>query len=129
MGSNLAVPDAFVQMDSRSVRPRLENAVMERKRTDHPFVEEVPRLLEERDLSIRALARRAAVTDAHLSRVLRQVNYKTPSADLARRIAIALDLPEDYFPEFREAFVIDEVRRDPRLREQLYARLRRPPRR
>jgi len=87
-------------------------------------VETVPVLLEERGLSIRALAQRAGVTDAHLSRVLRAVNYKTPSADLARRVAVALDLPEDYFPEFREAFVIEKIRRDARLREQLYKRLR-----
>jgi hypothetical protein len=55
------------------------------------------------------------------------VNYKTASADLARRVAIALDVPEDYFPEFREAFVIERIRRDPRLREKLYKELRNRP--
>jgi hypothetical protein len=50
-----------------------------------PFVEEVPRLLRERGLSIRALAREVGVTDGHLSRVLRRVNYKTPGPELARR--------------------------------------------
>jgi len=103
--------------------PILESVA--RKRTEQPFVQKVPQLLVERGLSIRALARRAGVTDAHLSRVLRQVNYKTPSGDLARRVAIAFDLPEDYFPEFREAFVIDVVRGDARRREELYERLRR----
>lgn len=100
---------------------------MARQRTDQPFVIEVPRLLAEQQLSLRALARMTGVTDAHLSRVLRQVNYKTPSADLARRVAAALDLPEDYFPEFREGFVIEQVKRNPRLREELYKRLRRRP--
>ncbi len=52
------------------------------------------------------------------------MNYKTPSAELARRVAVALGLPEDYFPEFREAFVLERVRSDPRLREQLYKRFR-----
>ena len=37
---------------------------------DRPFVEEVPRLLRERGLSIRALAREVGVTDGHLSRVI-----------------------------------------------------------
>lgn len=97
---------------------------MPEERTDRAFVDEVPRLLQERALSIRALAREAGVTDAHLSRVLRQMNYKTPSAELARRVAVALGLPEDYFPEFREAFVLERVRSDPRLREQLYKRFR-----
>jgi transcriptional regulator with XRE-family HTH domain len=69
------------------------------------------------------VARTAGVTDAHLSRVVRQVNYKSPSGDLARRVALALGLPEDYFPEFREAYVIDRVKRDPKLRERLYKRL------
>lgn len=92
-------------------------------RTDRPFIDEVPKLLRERGWSIRELARRADVTDAHLSRVLRRASYKTPSADLARRVALAFDLPLDYFPEFREAFVIERVQRDARLRDDFYRRL------
>lgn len=95
---------------------------MAQRRTNQPFVVEVPRLLEERGLSIRALAREAGVTDAHLSRVLRQVNYKTPSADLAGRVARALKLPMDYFPEYREGLVLDVLHGDPRLRDELYDR-------
>jgi len=97
------------------------------KRTQRSFVEEVPALLEARHLSLRALARQAGVTDAHLSRVLRQVNYKTPSAELTKRVAVALELPEDYFPEYRESLVIERIRRDPHLRERLYSRLRGQP--
>jgi transcriptional regulator with XRE-family HTH domain len=88
--------------------------------TNERFSDQVPRLLHERGLSIRALARAAGVTDAHLSRVLRRVNYKTASTDLARRVALALDLPVDYFPEFREGVVIDRVKHDPKLRDRLY---------
>jgi transcriptional regulator with XRE-family HTH domain len=91
-------------------------------RTNQPFVTEVPKLVKARDLSLRELARRAGVDDAHLSRVLRQVNYKTPSAELTRRVAVALELPEDYFPEFREWLVIDRIKRSPRIREELYKR-------
>jgi transcriptional regulator with XRE-family HTH domain len=83
-------------------------------------MDEVPSLLRERELSIRALARRVGVTDADLSRVLREVSYKTPSADLARRVAVALDLPPDYFPEYREGVVVERVRRDAKLRDRLY---------
>lgn len=81
-------------------------------------------MLKERNLSLRALARKTGVTDSHFSRVLRLANYKSPSPELARKVALALDLPEDYFPEFREAFVVERIRRDPQLREQLYTRLR-----
>jgi transcriptional regulator with XRE-family HTH domain len=66
------------------------------------------------------------VTNAHLSRLLRGVGYRTrPSADLARRVAIALGLPADYFCEYREAAVIEEIKRNPQLREELYERLKR----
>jgi len=76
-------------------------------------------------MSLRGLARKVGVTDSHLSRVLRRVRYQTPSADLARRVAVALDLPPDYFPEYREGFVIDQVKKRPRTRDRLYEELRR----
>jgi transcriptional regulator with XRE-family HTH domain len=86
-------------------------------------VDELPRLLEERGMSLRALARQVGVTDAHLSRVLRRADYKTVSGALAGRVAEALGLPKDYFPEYRETFVIGQVRADRRLRDELYERL------
>lgn len=83
-------------------------------------------------MSIRALAREIGINDSHLSRVLRRADYKTPSPELTSKVAIALGLPPDYFAEFRESFVVDRIRSDPALRNQLYARLRhrspRPPR-
>ena len=90
-----------------------------------PFVDELPAILEERKLSIRALALSAGVSPSHLTRVLRQRDYKTPSAELCRRIAQALDLPDDYWPEYRERVVTDRVRNDPELREELYRRFAR----
>ena len=88
-----------------------------------PFIEEVPHLLAERGMSLRALARAAGVDHGHLSRVLRREAYKTPSAELTGRVAEALALPRDYFPEFREAFVVRRVQEDEALREGLYRRL------
>jgi transcriptional regulator with XRE-family HTH domain len=96
------------------------------KRTERSFVEELPSLLHEREMSLRALAREVGVTDAHLSRLLRGVGYRTrPSSELARRVALALELPADYFPEYRETVVIELIKRDPKLREELYERLKR----
>lgn len=92
-------------------------------RSQRRLVEELPEILKARDLSIRALAIRAGVSPSHLGRVLRQSDYKTPSVELCRRLAQALDLPEDYWPEYRERVVVDRVRSDPALREELYARL------
>jgi transcriptional regulator with XRE-family HTH domain len=95
------------------------------KKTDRAFTEEVPRLLAQHGMSIRALAAVVGVSDSHLSRVLRRADYKTPSPDLTKRVAEAFDMPADYFPEYREAFVIDQIRSDARLRNELYARLTR----
>lgn len=89
-------------------------------RTDRPFPEELPRLLQERGLSLRSLGERVGVTGAHLSRVVRGVNYKSVSGDLAGRVAVALGLPRDYFPEYREAAVVERIRRDPAYRDKLY---------
>ena len=60
-------------------------------------------------MSVTALAARAGVSQPHLSRVLRRRDYKSVSGELAGRVARALDLPEDYFPEFRERVVMDEI--------------------
>jgi len=95
------------------------------KTTDRPFVEEVPRLLEKSGMSIRALAASVGVSDSHLSRVLRGVDYKTPSTDLMRRVARSFNLADDYFPESREAWLIERIKGDPGLRDSLYARLMR----
>jgi transcriptional regulator with XRE-family HTH domain len=94
-------------------------------RTQRPFADELPRLLDQRQLSIRGLARMVGVSDAHLSRVLRRASYKTISGDLARRIALALDLDEGYFIEARQRYIIDRIEREPRLRDRLYDELHR----
>jgi hypothetical protein len=57
--------------------------------------------------------------------MLRRQPGKRPSGDLAQRIAKALGLPADYFPEARLARVIEQVSRDGNLRDQLYDRLKR----
>jgi transcriptional regulator with XRE-family HTH domain len=97
--------------------------------TDTPFTEELPRLLRERGMSLRALAAMLGISDSHLSRVVRRADYKTPSADLTKRVAVALGLPSDYFPEFREAYVLEQIKSDSRLRNDLYVRLSRERRR
>lgn len=95
-----------------------------RKRlSQRPFVEELPEILKAKGLSIRAVARRAGVDPGHLNRVLRRTGYKTPSANLCERVAMALELPPDYWPEYRQQAVISHVRSDPELREALYRRL------
>jgi transcriptional regulator with XRE-family HTH domain len=92
-------------------------------RSDRPFVEELPELLKQRGLSLTKLAQRIDRNPSHLSRVLRRADYKRPSGELTRRVAEVLELPLDYFPEFREAVVIARVKGDARFRDNLYDRL------
>ena len=97
---------------------------MAQDRTQRPFVEELPRLLEARRMSVRSVEKALGLSHGFLSRVLRQRDYKTPSPDLTRRVAQALDLAPDFFPEAREGFIFERVRADAKLRDRLYDELR-----
>ena len=72
-----------------------------------------PNLLRERDLSLRTLARMVGVGDDHLSRVLRGARSKRVTGELASRVALALGLPDDYFPETRLEFIASNLARSP----------------
>jgi transcriptional regulator with XRE-family HTH domain len=89
-----------------------------------PFSAELPDLLRERELSLRALARMVDVGGDHLSRVLRGDRAKRATGELTRRVAVALDLPEDYFPEARLEFILDRLSEHPDLRDRVYDQLR-----
>lgn len=97
-----------------------DTPLMPGPRTDQPLRHALPMLLKQKRTSMRALAVQIDVDIAHLSRAVRHADGKRPSGDLAAKIAKALDLPEDYFPEAREAAVVESVRADPDLRDRLY---------
>jgi transcriptional regulator with XRE-family HTH domain len=97
---------------------------MAKKRTARPFNQELPDLLRDRALSLRALGRLVGVGNDHLSRVLRGARDQRASGDLTRRVAVALDLPEDYFPEARLAFIATYLNDHPELRDRVYDQLR-----
>jgi transcriptional regulator with XRE-family HTH domain len=96
---------------------------MTAKRTNAAFADEVPRLLEERNWSMRRLAVEAGVERAYLWKVIRRRGYKTPSTRMAEAVALALGLPVDYFPEYREGVVIDHIKRDAQARDEAFDRL------
>ena len=89
-------------------------------RTSRNINDVLPELLRQRKLSLRALAAKVDVSHAHLSRALRGADHKCVSGELAARIANALGLPADYFPEYRERAVIEQLRHQPGLRDHLY---------
>jgi transcriptional regulator with XRE-family HTH domain len=92
-------------------------------RSDRPFREELVALLAEKRISQRKLAQLIDVNPSHLSRVLRGSDPVQPSAQLIRRTARALDLPDDYFIEQRENFVFAKLRSDKEVLDELYDRL------
>lgn len=82
-------------------------------------------MLRERGLSLRALARMADIGNDHMSRILRGARNKRPTGELTRRVAAALDLPEDYFPEARLTFVVQQLGNHPKLLDRVYDELQR----
>jgi transcriptional regulator with XRE-family HTH domain len=97
----------------------LEGAGVER------FADAVNDLLAEREWSRRNLARAVDVDPGHVSRLLGRWR-RPPSPALMQRVADVLGVEPDIFIEYREWLVIEAVRSDAALREQLYRRLHRP---
>ena len=77
---------------------------------------------------MRELARRVDVSQSYLSRITSASDssaWRPPSKKILAAIADALDLPPDYFPEYRRLIVEEAVAADPRVRDRLYDSLRR----
>lgn len=90
-------------------------------RTADRFAEVLPRLLEDREISQRSLARTLGVSQAHLSRLSGSAATQAPSPKLAAAVAEALGLPAGYFVESRRAAVIEAIDRDTAVLDRLYA--------
>jgi transcriptional regulator with XRE-family HTH domain len=92
--------------------------------SNEPIAEALADLLQMEGLSLRALAHEVDVDHSHISRALRAGNGRVISGELASRIAEALGLPFDYFPETRTAFVHQAIDADAELRERIYRALK-----
>jgi transcriptional regulator with XRE-family HTH domain len=99
-------------------------AVLDRDAANpYRFGEIIRTLLDERGWTQRMLAEAASVDPAHISRIVRSRGKRRPSPDLVARVADALCLPREYFPEYREWLVVTAVQSDPALRDRLYSRV------
>lgn len=87
-------------------------------RTQTSVRKELPALLKESGMSIRQLARAIDLPQSYISRVLH--GDRAASKNLLERAAVELDLPVDYFPEYRELVAIEAVRSNAALRERIY---------
>jgi hypothetical protein len=68
-------------------------------------------------------ARHVGVTDAPLSLILRQADYKTASPELARRVSRTLGLGSDDIAEACDGYVLERIRWASQLRDELFDRL------
>jgi transcriptional regulator with XRE-family HTH domain len=85
-----------------------------------PIADLLPQLLKERSLSLRGLAATVGVDPTFLSRAVRGTRSKRLNADLLVSVARALELPPDYFVEFRELVAIYEIKANPKIRDQVF---------
>lgn len=73
--------------------------------------------------SIRELAQRLGVNQAHLSRML--AGTRPLPKDVVAAIAAEFAVPPDHFAEYRRAVVIEATADEPSLLDPVYDRLRR----
>jgi transcriptional regulator with XRE-family HTH domain len=104
-------------------RPGREATAVAQRRSQERLVDQLPALMQARALSINRLAQLVGVSQSHLSRAVRRADRKSVSGELAERIAIAMELPADWFPETRLERVLQRVRSDPVLCDRLYDEL------
>ncbi|MBA3364792.1 MAG: hypothetical protein H0U03_03265 [Actinobacteria bacterium] len=73
---------------------------------------------------MRGLAREVGGLDhAYLSRMISGI--APVNVDHVHRISKHLGLADDYFPEVREAEVVEAIRGDPELRDEVYVKVKR----
>lgn len=86
-------------------------------------------MLRQHGVSLRTLAEAVGVNQSYLSRILGAKSSRRASARVAAAIAEYLELPSDYFGEYRQAVVEEAVAADPKLRDRVYDSLKHGPRR
>jgi transcriptional regulator with XRE-family HTH domain len=85
-----------------------------------PFGSAVARLMHERGLSYRALARETGLSAGYLNHLV-QGTRPTPSDEVVQRVADALGVPAEAFTEHRLRRVVERLGTRPDLVDRLYS--------
>jgi plasmid maintenance system antidote protein VapI len=91
--------------------------------TNQAFRDAVGVLMDERGWCQRDLSAAVGVDPAHISRLLKRGSRLRATPQLMTRVARAFDVDPEFFVEYREWCVLEEVRRNPSLRERLFGML------
>ena len=95
--------------------------------TNQAFREAVGGLMDERGWCQRDLSAAVGVDPAHISRLLKRGSRLRATPQLMTRVARAFEVDPEFFVEYREWCVLEEVRRNPSLRERLFGMLHTAP--
>jgi transcriptional regulator with XRE-family HTH domain len=105
------------------------DAVPKVERTDEPISVWLPRLAAAGGYSLRRLAEEVGVQQSYLSRIKGgdpvDPQWRPPSMRVLERLADALGVEPDYFPEYRRGAVEEAIRDDPKLRDRVFDQVKR----
>jgi transcriptional regulator with XRE-family HTH domain len=117
--TTLPTPRGGVKPGHHGVRCHLENDVVP-ERSSLRFGPALHEILEERGLTLRGIANRIHVDHAYLSRLARGVGGRRPGPKMMRRLTRELNLPDDFFWEYRLEAVLQQLEEEIQLVDDLY---------
>ena len=92
-----------------------------RRFSEESFGPTIQRLMNERNVTYRALADQTGLSAGYLNHLVHG-NRPVPSNDVIKRLAGALDVDADYFREYRLRVITDKLETRPDMVDRLYKR-------
>jgi transcriptional regulator with XRE-family HTH domain len=93
-----------------------------RRFSTEPFGETVERLMDEADVTYRALAERSGLSAGYLNHLVHG-NRPVPSSEVIETLAHSLGVEPEHFREYRLRVITDRLEQMPELIDRLYKRL------
>ena len=93
-----------------------------RRFSEEPFGPTIQRLMNERDVTYRALADQTGLSAGYLNHLVHG-NRPVPSNDVLARLAGAFGVKPEHFREYRIRVITDRLEQMPELVDRLYKKL------
>jgi transcriptional regulator with XRE-family HTH domain len=94
-----------------------------RRFSEEPFGTTIEKLMDETDVTYRALADKTKLSAGYLNHLVHG-NRPVPSDDVMRTLAKALGVEPEHFREYRLRVITERLEAMPELIDRLYKRLR-----